>query len=155
MITDGDALRRALAEFVDEPFLDCLTITHPDLAEPLRLVNDKVDLVRTAGTFAAFPFEVQDFARSDESIAEAVITADTVDQRIIEAMRSIQNPRPVVVYEGVFADAPNEVEHGPMTFEVQGFVADQGTIAMKVAFKLDMLGEAFPRDYFTPGNAGG
>ena len=152
MSLDQDALQDALSQDVDVAWLECLTFNHPDLSEPIRIVNDRVNLVRTAGTFLAFPFEVTLYQQSDESIAQARITADNVDQRIILELRAIQDDRPRVTYEAVRQTAPNTVIQGPMEFEIQGFVADVGTISLEVAFALDFLNQSFPKDYFTPGN---
>lgn len=153
MSLDQDELQEALAQDVDVAWLECLTFEHPDLSEPIRIVNDQVDLERSAGTFLAFPFVAVLHQRADDSIAKGRITADNVDQRIVSDLRAIQEDRPRVTYEVVRHTAPNKVIKGPMEFEIQGFVADATTVSLEIAFALDFLGEAFPKDYFTPGNA--
>lgn len=154
MTLSADGLQAALAQWTDEVFLECLTFEHSTLATPIRLVNDRQDLARTAGTFTAFPFGVQLHQRTSDSIATARITADNVDQRIITELRAIQTPRPTVTYELVLASSPNTVEQGPIEFEILGFVADAVSISLEVSFALGFLNQAFPKDFFGPANSG-
>jgi hypothetical protein len=147
-----DGLKAALAQNTDAVFLECLTISHPSLSPPIRLVNDRQDLTRTAGTFVAFPFEARLHARSDDMDASAEIVADNVDQRIIEALRGLSHGA-TVRYEVVLAGSPNNVEQGPFDFEIKGFSANVSTVSLKISFALDFLNEAFPKDYFAPWNA--
>lgn len=152
-MTDQETIQAALSANTDEIILQCLTIEHPSLGEPIRLVDDWQDLTRSAGVFTAFPFEFQDIVRGDDRVAEAMITADNVDQRIIESLRGVVG-RPTVTYEVVRRSAPNVVQYGPSQFEFIGFQAALGTVAIRIAFALPALNEAFPKDVFSPSNAG-
>jgi Domain of unknown function (DUF1833) len=146
------ALQSALAGWTDQIWLECLTFEHASIVTPIRLVNDRQDLVRTAGTFTAFPFEFQDFVRADDQSVIAMITADNVDQQIITALRGITG-KPEVTYEAVLFDSPNTVERGPMQFEVLGFQTNMTTMSLRISFALSFLSEAFPAGYFAPWNA--
>lgn len=148
-----DGLQAALAQWTDEAFLECLTFEHPSLSGPLRVVNDRVDLARTAGTFTAFPFSVKLHERSEDGVGTAEIRADGVDQSIISDLRSIESGL-TVTYELVLLSSPNTVEDGPVQFEVRSAVSDGGTISLVVAFALDFLAESFPKDWFAPWNSG-
>lgn len=152
MTLSATALQSALAGWTEEIWLECLTFEHADLIDPIRLINDKANLVRTAGTFVAFPFTFQDFVRGDEQSVQAVITADNVDQRLVEALRALDTV-PTVTYEAVLHSAPNTVIKGPMEFEVMGFQAALGTISLRISFALSFLNEAFPALYHAPWNA--
>lgn len=151
MTLSATALQSALAGWTDEIWLECLTFEHDTLDAPIRLVNDKQDLVRAAGTFIAFPFTFRDFVRADDQSVEAQIVADTVDQRIIYAFRGITG-KPVVTYEAVLHGSPNTVERGPMQFELMGFQANLTTISLRVSFAFSFLSDAFPAGYFAPWN---
>jgi hypothetical protein len=153
-VVSAAALRDAVQLWNDAPqlWLECLTFDHPSLTSPIRLVNDKADLVRTAGTFIAFPFTWRDRVQADEQTVTGMIVADNVDQRIIQSLRGITG-RPTVTYEAVLYDSPNTVERGPMEFEVIGFQTNMTTISLSVAFAFSFLGEAFPKDYTAPWNA--
>lgn len=151
----ADGLKAALSGWTEEVFLECLTFEHEDLSAPIRLVNDRQDLTRGANTFTAFPFSVQLHRRTDDSLAQAVINADGVDQRLVSALRSILEPRPTVKYEVVLASSPTVVEQGPMDFEITGFsLPGPAMIQIQVSFALDFLNQAFPKDYFAPWNSG-
>lgn len=151
MTLSATGLQAALAQWTDEVFLECLTITHPDITT-IRVVNDRQDLTRSAGTFTAFPFRARLHARSEERIAEAEIVADNIDQRIVLALRGLTDTA-VVTYEVVLRDSPNTVEQGPFQFDVHGFSVDAQTISLRVGFALGFLNEAFPKDWFAPSNA--
>jgi hypothetical protein len=145
-------LQAALAQHTDEAFLECLTIAHPSVTT-IRLVNDRQDLTRSAGTFIAFPFRARLQPKSEDRIAEAEIIADNVDQRIITALRGLSDGA-TATYEVVLADTPNTVEAGPFEFEIMGFSADAATITLRVSGDYRVLNEAWPKDYFAPWNAG-
>jgi hypothetical protein len=145
-------IQATLASWTDEILLICLTFDHDDLASPIRLVNDTQDLVRSAGTFTAFPFDYQDYVRGEDQTAEVIITADNVDQRIIEALRGLSS-RPTVTYELVLRSSPNTIEKGPIEFEIVGFEAALGMISLRASPARAFLGYAHPKDYFSPGNA--
>lgn len=148
-----EGLQAALSSGTDEVFLECLTIEHSSLASPILLVNDRVDLIRTAGTFVAFPFSVRLQPKSDDMAASAEIIADNVDQRIINALRGLTSGA-TITYEVVLSDSPNSLEQGPFEFDVRGFSANVSTISLSISFALDFLNEAFTKDYFAPWNKG-
>lgn len=152
MPLSANGLKAALAEWTEEVFLECLTFTHADLSTPLRLVNDLRPLTRAAGVFQAIPFQVQLHVRSEDSLAEANIRVDNVDQALIRELRAIVG-RPEVMYEVVMASSPNVVEYGPMNFEVMGFSTDLESVSLQIAFSLGLLGTAYPKGYFSPSNA--
>lgn len=145
-------LEAALAPQTNQVFLECLTISHASISDIL-LVNDKVDLPRTAGTFVAFPFQVRLHPRSDERTIDAQIVADNVDQRIVQNLRGL-SAGASVTYEVVLQSQPNTVEQGPFDFNLQGFVADALTVQLQLGFGLEFLNEKFPKDVFAPWNTG-
>jgi hypothetical protein len=151
-LTDLDGLRQALAETADEVMVECLTFEHASFASPIRVVNDRVDLVRGALTFTAFPFVVRLPARADDSVAEADIFADNVSRELIDEFRTIEDP-PKVTYEAVLVSKPNTVQVGPMEFEVRDFLANAGTLSLRIAFAFEVLGERWPKDNFAPWNS--
>lgn len=155
MALSSAGLIAALSSWTDEVFLECLTVSFPassPTVPDILLVNDRQNLSRTAGTFIAFPFRARLHARAEERIAEAEITADNVDQRLILALRGMGQGT-TITYEVVMESAPNTVQQGPFEFDVKGFVADAHTVGLRISFALDFLNEAFPKDYFAPWNA--
>ena len=149
------ALQAVLAQSTGQVFLECLTISHADLATPLRLVNDRADLTRTAGTFTAFPFQVTAPAQSDDKPPQMRLTIDNVDQRIILALRSLAGTRTdiSVSYDVVLADSPNTVEYGPVDFRVDNVNVSPASISLDLSFHTGFLNAAFPGLQFAPSNA--
>lgn len=150
-----EGLRSLLSAQTGLVWLDCLTITHADLAETMRLVNDKQDLVRDAGTFTAFPFEVTFAADTEEKMPEVKIKADAVDRRIITALRGLPvDDPPDIMIETVIASQPNTVEYGPLPLTVEAMaVTSASVVEITVGFNRFFLGEPFPAGRMTPSKA--
>lgn len=153
MSLSSTGLQAALASWTTEVFLECLTFDHASLGSPIRLVNDTQDLVRTAGTFTAFPFDIKLPSKSDDRISEAEVVASNVDRQLVQALRGISGDKPTCMYEVVLLGSPNTIEFGPATFEILGFTTVMGSISMRISFDMKFLNEAFPKDYFAPWNA--
>lgn len=149
------ALQAVLAQSTAEVFLECLTISHTDITT-LRLVNDRADLTRSAGTFVAFPFQVTGMRQSKDQLPQMRITVDNVDQRIIEALRGLAGTRDdiTVSYEVVLADTPDTIEYGPVDFRVDGVNTSPASISLDLSFHTGFLNAAFPAGQFAPSNSG-
>jgi len=159
MALSQEALQGALASATDVVYLECLTISHSEFADgPIKLVNDRQDLVRTSGTFLAFPFNVRPPAQSGDRSPSLEITADMVDQRILLGIRGIvgSRERGSITYEVVTAQQPNVLEWGPVEFALDTVSTDGvSKVKLKASFSLGLLGDAFPKVLFAPGNRGG
>lgn len=153
MTLSSNALEAALSEWTDETPVDCLTIDHADLASPILLVNDQANLVRSAGTFLAFPFAVREHEKSEDGVGQAELRADAVDQSLIDDLRTLQSGL-AITHERVLVSSPNVVEYGPVAYELRSVVSDGVTLSLIVAFAMDMLADAFPAAYFAPWNSG-
>lgn len=142
------ALQAALAQETDQVFLACLVISHVDLATPIRLVNDAVNLARAAGTYLAFPFQFE-LPSQDESQLPAVrLLIDNVDRSIVQWIRTLSSP-PTVTMDVVLASSPNTVEAGPFAMTLKSAPYDANQIQGELGFE-DVLNEPFPKDSFTP-----
>lgn len=79
-----------------------LEISHADLATPLRVVNNEVDLVYDGNTYAAIKFRyTPPNLREDGTVSNATIVISAIDQSITEALRSLSSPatiKAVAVY---------------------------------------------------------
>lgn len=82
-----------LATSADEPFLILLEITHPDLAEPVRVVNDTVDasIVQDDGSgtavdiaFVACPFQITLPDDVDQQIPKAQLSVDNIGRELTQ-----------------------------------------------------------------------
>lgn len=62
-----------------------LTIDHPNIVEPIRVVSDYFDYVIDGDTYIAMPFEVQPLTDNDQT-PSAEIRVPNIDRRIGEAL---------------------------------------------------------------------
>jgi len=151
------ALQGVLASATDKVFLECLTFTHSEIS-PVFLVNDSVNLTRSEGTFIHFPFQVSAATQTSDRPPSINITADAVDQTIINALRPLagSRERANIKYEVVLADTPDSVEFGPVNFELDSVSTDSATqINVRASFLKGALNDAFPHKQFAPSNAAG
>jgi len=83
--TVRDDLERETSPYA---ILGFLTVEHPSLPVPLRLVSDVIDYVWGGVTWTGMPF---DFAQlsDDETAATAEIRVQNVDRRIGQALRAL------------------------------------------------------------------
>jgi len=156
MALSQGALQAVLASATEKVFLECLTISHPDI-DTLRLVNDTVDLERSLETFRRFPFEVSAATQTQDRPPAINITADAVDQRVVLALRSLAGKREVanIRYEVVLSDTPDIVEFGPVDFSFDSVSGDSATnVTVRASFLKGALNDAFPSRQFAPSNAG-
>lgn len=139
------------ADTSDDPLLILLTITHDDLAEPLRFVRNHVDIVSRGATFTAFPFEFAAPGEAEQGPANARIVIDNIDRRIVETIRALTTP-PSVLVEIVLGSDPDEVEEDFPPFEIRTASGDRFQIAADLT-DIDDDGEAAIRWGFNPSTA--
>lgn len=155
-VVSAPALRAMLAQETGEVFLVCLTINHSTFAGvPILLVSDQLALVRTAGTFQPFAFQINLPNEQEDQVPQVQITLDNVDRSILQKIRTIGAERPTVKMEVVLASSPNTVEAGPFNFSILDINYDVGTIQGTIGFEDDLLNTAFPGDTYTPANSKG
>lgn len=83
--------RSAEANFADEVDLIFLTISHPTLATPIRVVWDTVDYVKGSQTYTGFPFDIS-ILSDDEQPPTAQLQIQNVDPRIGDTIQSLLTP---------------------------------------------------------------
>lgn len=103
------AVAATMALNSSEVFLLLLTISHPDLEDDLRFVNNLESVTSNGELFVAFPFEVELPAQKDDSPGEARIRIDNIDRDIVKAVRTLTSP-PTVKFEVIMASSPDTVE---------------------------------------------
>lgn len=148
------ALQGILASATEKVFLECITISHPDI-DTIRIVNDTQDLERSSGTFLRFPFKVSASTQVQDRPPSIDITGDAVDQRIVQGLRELAGKRQKaeIVYEIVLADTPDSIEFGPVKFEFDSMTADSATkVTVRASFLRGALNDAFPAGQFAPSN---
>ncbi len=144
------ALQAMLAQHTSKVFLELLTIDHADLSEPLRLVNNTVDVESNGETFTATAFGATLPTDVDKQVPKAQLTVSNVDQRIIIALRQLTSA-PIFTLAVVVADSPDTYEYGPIDLQLVEYQASARTISMTVSLE-NFTQEEYPFLRFDPVN---
>ena len=157
--TVSETFRRALyAAQTDEVIVALLTITHDDLAEPVRLSTDATERLSadplSYGTtsrgevYQFVPISVVLSGETDDAPPQVALEVDNVDQSLITMVRSITAPASVAI-EIVLASDPDtgEIEFPAM---LTGS-ADYDAEVVRFSLEVDSLAsEPFPGTSFVP-----
>jgi hypothetical protein len=129
-------------------FLVLLTISHATLVDPIRVVNNTVDVVSNGDTYTAFPFKVKlPNDRADDAPA-ATLQIDNVSRELQVLVRSITTP-PTVQIDVVRMDDFDTIEMSLPPFKLRNVEWDITT--MFGDLKIDNIAsEPFPQRSFTP-----
>lgn len=90
-------------------FVYLLTVSHADLAQPLRFTNNVADVTSGGYLYQAWPFDITLPDQGDGKIPRAQITFDAVDSNTILALRNLASP-PSISISIIDVDAPDVVE---------------------------------------------
>ena len=143
--------RRAMnAQETDQVFLHLLDIDHPDLTEPIRVVNNTVAVVSEGNVYQAFPFQVDLPDEKEGQISTARLTIDAVDRSIIQVIRTISEAATISL-KIILADTPDVIEAGPFDFTLRNVSYDAYRVSGTLVYE-DRLDLRIPADSFDPQN---
>lgn len=131
-----------------EVFLLLLTIAHPNLSPPIRVVNNQQDITSGGDTYTAFPFEITLPDEKEESIPWMRLAIDNVDKQIVQAMRSLTSP-PTITLTVVLASQPDTVEVSFTGFVLRDVTHNALVVEGSLMLE-DVLNEAYSQHSFTP-----
>lgn len=114
-----------------EVFLVLLVIDHPQLTEPVRLVNNTENVVSNGKTYVGFPFEFTLFNEDDQT-PRAQLRVQNVDRRIGEVVRSLRSVASVAI-SLVLASDPDTVELDWIQAELRDVEGDAIAVSATVA----------------------
>lgn len=80
----SNARRNLNSTQANEPFLFLLEITHVDLAQPIRVVSDTVDLTVGITLYQAFPFDITLPDDTEGQVAKAQLSIDNIGREITQ-----------------------------------------------------------------------
>lgn len=152
-------MRQAMnAQETGEVAVILLTITHPDLATPIRLSSDPTTRISTdpllygtvsrGQTYYFLPFSAILPDDKDEAPPSARIIIDNIDRELIRLIRSTSTPAAVTL-EMVLASAPDSVEI--MFPELDLVSADYDAQSVTISLAIDaLLTEPYPSGTFDP-----
>lgn len=122
------------AQETGEVWLVLLTISHPDLPTPIRVVNNNEDITSRGNVYQAFPFEIVLPGEDPDSPPRASIRIDNVDRSVIGLIRSISSA-PSVTIEVILASQPNTVEIAYSSLALRNVRYDPSTIEGELFFE--------------------
>ena len=143
------AARHAVtAQETAEVFLILLAIDAPGMEAPIRVVNDRADVISRGFHFVAFPFEIDLPGEDPEAPPKVTLRIDNVDRRIVAALRELQGMATVTI-EVIRAADPDEIEAGPFAMQLVKATYDALAVQADLAFE-DTLNARFPAGSYTP-----
>lgn len=110
-----------------DPFLTLLTLDHPSLTEPVRLVNNTENFVSRGETYLALPFSLALPPDDGESSREISLEMDNISLDLIGIIRSITDVIDVKI-EMVLASLPNEVQYEVEELKIRSISYDASKI---------------------------
>lgn len=153
-VVSAAALQAMMAQHTNEVFIACVTITHPSFAAPIRLAYNNEPVVRAAGTYLPYGFQLNLPSQRDDQLPSATITVDNTDLEVNRQIRSITG-LPTVVLDVVLASSPDTVESGPYYYSMTSVNADASAIQGTLSVEEDMFNQIVPYLQYTPINSRG
>lgn len=132
-----------------EVFLILLTLSHPQLPEPIRVTSDAVATVSREQVFSPFPFDLTLPDDAEGAAPAARLSIDNIDRRVVMAVRSLQSAAYVLI-EIVRAAAPDVIEAKFEDFRLTDISYDSQVVAGNLTLE-DFVSEPFPAAIFSPG----
>lgn len=143
------ARRAIFAQQTGEAFILLLVISHPELAEPIRVCANTEDIESNGHTFQRFPFELAMPPENEDAPPTVQLRIANADRQIVQAVRSLSGEAMSVELSIVLASSPDTVEAGPFDFTLRDVSYDAAVVEGTLMFE-DVLNEPFPADAFTP-----
>lgn len=147
-MTLSDTARGQVFQQEGGGFLELLTITHEDLAEPLRFVNNVENVVSNGETYIAFPFKVKLPGEKDRTAPSARLEIDNVSREIGQMIRQLSTA-PVMQFVIVRIDDFDAIEQVFPPLLLRNARYDNLTVTGELSVG-DAMREPFPQRRFTP-----
>ncbi len=125
-----------------------VTLDHPDMVEPIRVVRNTAAITSRGETYEAAWFRPELPLDSGEELAQVRLEVDNVDRTLVAELRGLDSP-PTVTLEVVTSADPDTVELGPFAFELQDAEYDTLVVRGTLAYE-DILNEGFPAGTYNP-----
>jgi hypothetical protein len=125
-----------------------LTISHADLSEDIRVVNNKEAITSNGLEYVAFPFDIQLPDSKEDSQPSAKLTICNVSREIGQAIRLISTP-PSITITVVRQETPDIVEAQFIGMRLNNVKYDMMTVTGDLEFE-DLTREEYPFLKFSP-----
>lgn len=147
-MTTAAFLRSAFESETDEVWLALLTISHSTLEQPIRVVNNTVDVTSNGETFQAFAFDLLLPDDEQDSPAIARLEIDNVSLEIIQSVRLMNTPASVLI-QIIRHSLPDTIEVSLPDFSLRNVSWDAQTVTGDLVLE-DFVQEPYPAGTFTP-----
>lgn len=94
---DATATEELSAENCGTAWLVLLTISHEDLAEPIRITTDAVNTISNGETYFPYPIQIELPDDIEGRIPQAQLVVDNTTKEIIAVLRSLSSPASVTI----------------------------------------------------------
>ena len=142
----------AYAQHTSEVWLTLLTIDHPSIDPPIRVVREVPagqTISSNGNTFVGMPFEISLPHDDVASPPRTRMSVDNISREIVQAVREASGDQPAITLEIVLASSPDVVESGPYEMTLKEARYNDLVVEGEIAAE-DVLNEPFPGDSFTP-----
>jgi len=111
-----------------------LTIDHPNMAEPVRVVNNNEDIVFETNTYKAASFKFTPPSQEGSELSGATITIANIDRSLMSILRAVTDPPTIEAVIVLVGDTGVEREAGPWTFDLAGIQYDKDKITGQLTY---------------------
>lgn len=151
----ANTMRELLAQHSGSVMLTCVTFTHAEMSEPLRIVNNTVPIQFNGYQWTALPFTMTLPEDTEDRIPNIEMVVDNVDLTMVELLRSVSSPPGVQVDVVNVQGSTVTREIGPLDFSLLSHDIGVDTITLTIGYAIDILNEPAVQDILNPGTAPG
>ncbi|MDN3525628.1 DUF1833 family protein [Halomonas sabkhae] len=151
----AEGLHDMFAQHTDAAVFALLTFTHPNIAEPIRLVNNTEAITYDGQTYEGFPFHFTPPAEEEDREAVATIEVSNVDRQLIEALRTIQSLAGVDIQVVRWKQGTVTREMHIPGMYLMGADINAETASLQISHAFDILNEPATQEILSPGTAPG
>ena len=133
------AQRNLLATSADEPFLIHLEISHHELVEPVRVVNDVQNVISNGNEFIACPFDITLPDDIGEQVPKAMLSVDNIGRELtqwLEYSRGGAGAKCRIMQ--IMRSDPDVVEYD-ITLDMSGISITNLTVSAKLGFQSTLM----------------
>jgi hypothetical protein len=139
-------------QLVDDLGIVLVTLTHPDLLEPLRMASMDIDVTSRGLVFVGWPMSMK-LPTAGSAAKRGTLSIDDVDPRIGEVVRGLKGEISLLI-EYVSRDDPNDLilPHGGLLFS--NISGDDAVITGEIT-GIASLNDTWPTARATPDTSPG
>lgn len=145
-----ELLAQMFGQQSDDPFLTLVTLSHPDFAADIRLVNNTANIISNGLEFQAFPMRIVLPRDDGESAREVSIEFDNVALELIDDIRAVTDFIDVRL-EMVLASLPDAVQMSYDELKIHSINYNKSRISARLILD-SFLNTEISSEKYTPTN---